>query len=1165
VAAKKRQYHIWQYNLSDLKDNDGKLILEITSDGLVHTSETLMYYILNEKIRNKSYDDAEEYKTDNKGDIHKVKKNLLHIITIKTGGNRSKADNEKLKILLEKGFYLSRQEEEHFVFLDNVLSGSQNKECRQIFIWDKFYDSLKEHVSLGIEPTNCTISKNLTRNALSTTDVHVVSVDMKSLGICIIPDCEVPVYETVNMIKSYSRSPKEEEQYKELMDWVEEDKDYYKAVRAATDIVNANDCTLEKHTKSNHQKTTYKTVRKWKEVGCKVKGEELENPKARFYVDNKDKYYPLYIQEQTDEIGEEEIREIPVTEWSTGLQLVTEENHECMENVFDGMGLVSKELGSKFKKALDVPYKVTGYQLRLPCVKGFFPSIDFHAYYKKHGIDTITDMWGQVHRVEDIDLLITESTFKAKINVTGLKEDGSEIKEWLFSSIDDYKARLIKYGYDVIGISNFAMPVEEEYRRATYQLWLALDMGLWDMLAFANVQGDIIHKVLSIYRKEQLDWEDIKYIQSFLNLIQKENPDTNLEKECADTITAIQINKKMVFDRKVIKTIKAVIDKKIDDMSLGRMYIKGKYMYITQDILAFLRYAGAEDKENWQYEGFLNAKECYSGGKIKGNTVLARNPIVSYSEITKVNFVDYEGEDAEFIRDIDNIVQLPLGTECDRLGGADKDGDAVLVLSTDYNLKDTSVRFLQNYNYVSKAEGKLQGKNRLESINKQMKRHFDKKFPDKAIVTLEDYIVSSYVQINDDDKATAMSKPWSKENVIDFILISEDKTGQITDIDSTIENVGMAEGDLTKYSLPIAIMKDLQGKMIDASKSGLFDEVVIPEVIKLKYNKRPQFMFAKDGNEFNKDYDTTSGLDFMAKELKKFKEHVKTVMVDKINRKIKTQGFNNIHSYMQNTNLDGIVTQDIIKKLEPTYKKFIDENRTLAISKSKTNQYSSDDVYKREREALDQKFKDLYERTRMAAEKICDCPSLLATASVRMTYINTKHNNQNDNYSFCWVVASEGILQNIKMNEDIEKIDITRADVNDDNVFEWLGERFKVITREGEVELMFDGKDMDIPEKYIRKKVQVLADVNDLKLTIMGVEKGKAEEIAQEMLHNTYKLFLNDKGWIGIWGNMSIKEKETLDAGIDIRAYLGHQVTVKEIVQARNTQTIIKVIIHIKG
>ena len=311
---------------------------------------------------------------------------------------------------------------------------------------------------------------------------------------------------------------------------------------------------------------------------------------------------------------------------------------------------------------------------------------------------------GTSYKVDDIDILTTESTFKAKLNVTGLKEEGSEKKEWLFQSIKEYKDLLIKYGYDVIGIANFAKPVEEEFRRATYQLWLALNINRLDLLALSNVQGEVIHKVLSIYRKDEIDWQDIKYIETFLNLIQKENADTNLAKECADAIKAIHINKKMVFDRKVIQTIKDIINKKLDDMCMGRFYVKGKYLYVTQDVLAFLRYAGAENKGQWEYSGFLDKKQFYCGEKITGRSLLARNPIMSYSEIAKVEFVDYQGEDSEFINHLDNIIQMPLGTEPDRLGGCDRDGDELFVLSTDYNLKDTKIEYLQNYNYVVKRE-----------------------------------------------------------------------------------------------------------------------------------------------------------------------------------------------------------------------------------------------------------------------------------------------------------------------------------------------------------------------------------------------------------------------------------------------------------------------------
>ncbi|WP_342426796.1 hypothetical protein [Paenibacillus sp. FSL L8-0158] len=79
------------------------------------------------------------------------------------------------KCLLEKGFpaiYSNTNGQEiarhTYLFLDNVLSGAQNKECRQLFVLEKYAEALKALVFLGTEPTKSTVSKNLTRNALTT-------------------------------------------------------------------------------------------------------------------------------------------------------------------------------------------------------------------------------------------------------------------------------------------------------------------------------------------------------------------------------------------------------------------------------------------------------------------------------------------------------------------------------------------------------------------------------------------------------------------------------------------------------------------------------------------------------------------------------------------------------------------------------------------------------------------------------------------------------------------------------------------------------------------------------------------------------------------------------------------------------------------------------------
>ena len=177
-------------------------------------------------------------------------------------------------------------------------------------------------------------------------------------------------------------------------------------------------------------------------------------------------------------------------------------------------------------------------------------------------------------------------------------------------------------------------------------------------------------------------------------------------------------------------------------------------------------------------------------------------------------------------------------------------------------------------------------------------------------------------------------------------------------------------------------MKDLQGKMIDASKSGLFDQVVVPEVIKLKFRKKPQFMFFKDGNEFNKDYSTKSALDFFADRMQQFKEYVNRVMREDTNRKIKVQRFENIYNYLMNPELDGEVVQKVIEDLDDVYSTLYRKTEHCILKSESI--HISDDIEKYCRPEV----QDLYERHEWM-QKICGCPSLLATASVRMTYINT--------------------------------------------------------------------------------------------------------------------------------------------------------------------------------
>ncbi|WP_311079271.1 hypothetical protein [Paenibacillus polymyxa] len=108
---KKRQYHLWQYQLNDVTEQNGEFSLTYTQVDAKQASETFMYYILHEKIMNKEYDATVEYITNqdtsnpksNSSKPIRKKKNISPIMTIETEHGRNQEDNDKFKRLLEKG------------------------------------------------------------------------------------------------------------------------------------------------------------------------------------------------------------------------------------------------------------------------------------------------------------------------------------------------------------------------------------------------------------------------------------------------------------------------------------------------------------------------------------------------------------------------------------------------------------------------------------------------------------------------------------------------------------------------------------------------------------------------------------------------------------------------------------------------------------------------------------------------------------------------------------------------------------------------------------------------------------------------------------------------------------------------------------------------------
>ena len=69
---------------------------------------------------------------------------------------------------------------------------------------------------------------------------------------------------------------------------------------------------------------------------------------------------------------------------------------------FDGEGLISKEQA----RTLDPDGLHHSFQIRLPYIKGVVHEVDYKTLFRELGVSEITDIWGERHRVDDVDMIL---------------------------------------------------------------------------------------------------------------------------------------------------------------------------------------------------------------------------------------------------------------------------------------------------------------------------------------------------------------------------------------------------------------------------------------------------------------------------------------------------------------------------------------------------------------------------------------------------------------------------------------------------------------------------------------------------------------------------------------------------------------------------------------
>lgn len=341
--------------------------------------------------------------------------------------------------------------------------------------------------------------------------------------------------------------------------------------------------------------------------------------------------------------------------------------HEVIKDIelnsADGQGLISPDMAILWSGDMYLNYTPSSFVVRSCWVKGNLVPFNFKKYAHQHNIDTITDRWGQVHNIDDIDVILSESQFKmAKY----------------YSSWEAYESFYNEYGLKW-GVARYNKKEDAEYVKTNYQYLQVLDLDEDDITGILSYTTDWIKQVCS---------GDKLYTLAYSIGVNDEcSTREDLLGHCNSVFTkAIMKNAKLLNDSYVQKKIYNSIKESIREAKMGRIWVRGNYQFAISDPVAQCRSALGLSPD-----GLIPAHHVYSNfwnsRGITGEIVCCRSPLTTYSEVVvnELSNTEEMREWYQYIKSgfIQSIYDINVMLEAD----GDYDGDILFSTNDKYFLK----------------------------------------------------------------------------------------------------------------------------------------------------------------------------------------------------------------------------------------------------------------------------------------------------------------------------------------------------------------------------------------------------------------------------------------------------------------------------------------------
>lgn len=332
-------------------------------------------------------------------------------------------------------------------------------------------------------------------------------------------------------------------------------------------------------------------------------------------------------------------------------------------NVFDGQGLISPTEAQIWSEDLGLDWLPASFIFRAAFSKGLLVVFDFHKFAYENNIREITDIYGDSHNIDDVEIILTLSQFKMAD---------------FYKNLNEYNENCKKYNFGW-SVSRISPRVDKDVVTSTYQYLQAI-----------NIKTDKIEEICTptcewLQNISGLDWKSI-----LIFLLGELGSFNSNNFQSADYLAkAIMLEPKCLEDSYIRKKLLRLINKKIKESYIGILKILGNYQFIVAD-----PYAECQWALGLEVTGLVNKNFAYSQywNKLGINKIsIFRSPMTWRSEQLVLNIGSltipwfnylYSG----IILNIHNDWLM-------RLSGADLDGDIVMSTPsfTDYKYEGLNI------------------------------------------------------------------------------------------------------------------------------------------------------------------------------------------------------------------------------------------------------------------------------------------------------------------------------------------------------------------------------------------------------------------------------------------------------------------------------------------